>query len=418
MTARTVTIPRGTWGIRVATIAVALGAGFQTVRSGLGYLLSTPATVETALAIDPGNSWVMSMAADERLKTVQMGTDATALAAFSRTILRRSPYEVVALRDIGIIAAANDDERGADRLLSLAGRLSLRDYLTHAWLLDYHFRSGALTAAVREADIVLRQRPDNWDIVMPALIALTRDARVIEPLAATLATRPPWRSDFLTRLGIANPSPANIFALLNRLKALGTPPSKAELDSYFLKASETLPPRELYRQWLALLPSRVASERVALLRDGDFTGLEMPPPFGWRYFPADGIYAERGDSGPAGMGNALYAAYSGETETVFATQQLVLAAGRYRFGGRGYSESALDAGTFAWVLVCRTPGREAPLARIALNLTPNKLTGYATDFVVPDGCESQEISLIGASTGAAYDSPAIHVDGLRIDPLR
>lgn len=412
-----VTIQRGTRGTRAAVLALAIVAGGFTLRSGLAFLLATPATAEVALQIDPTNTDAMSVRADEWLKTVQLGDEAATLAAFSRRTLERSPYEVIALRDIGIITAANDDEPGAEKLLSLAARLSLRDYLTHAWLLDYRFRTGNVAAAVHQADIVLRQQAENWDIVMPALIALTNDRRVIEPLAQTLATRPVWRGNFLYRLSETNPDPPNTFALLTRLKTLGAPANKEELDQYFVVAGQRTPVRALYAQWIALLPRSAKSDAASLLHDADFAGLDAPPPFGWRLHPSEGVYAERGP-GPAGMGSALFASYSGDKETVFADQELVLAPGHYRLAGRAFTEDAVDQGTFRWSVICMTKGRQAELGQLRMTTKPGTLVAYGLQFDVPADCDQQVLALVGSATGDAFDKPGIYVDRLQLTRLR
>ena len=412
-----VTIPRGTRVVRIAVMTLAIVAGTFTLRSGLGFLLATAQTADVALQIDPSNTDAMSVRADEWLKTVNLGDEAAALAAFSRRVLERSPYEVVALRDIGIITAANDDEAGAEKILTLAARLSLRDYLTHAWLLDRRFRTGRIAASIHEADIVLRQMRENWDVIIPALIALTNDPRVIDPLARTLATRPVWRGTFLFKLNTANPNPSATFALLQRLKSLGAAASKDELDQYFVSAAAKTPVRQLYAQWVALLPPGARGEGAALLHDHDFAGLDAPPPFGWRLYPAEGTYAERG-AGPAGMGSALYASFAGDKETVFADQQLVLDAGRYRLSGRAFAEDAIAKGTFRWSVTCRTPGRQADLGQAPIVTSPAKLVSYGMEFDVPAGCDQQYLTLIGSAGSDSFDTPAVYVDRLQLVRLR
>src|SRR3569623_3668855 len=132
-----VSIRRGTRAARAATLLLLLVGGLFTLRSGLAFFLATPATSELALRIDPTNGDAMRMRADEWLKTVQMGDEAARLTEISKRALERSPYDVVALRDIGYITAANDDDPGAAKLLSLAARLTLREYLTNTRLQHY-----------------------------------------------------------------------------------------------------------------------------------------------------------------------------------------------------------------------------------------------------------------------------------------
>ena len=412
-----IALRRGTVTVRVVVLTLALVAGVFTLRSGLAFLLATPTTARLALRIDPTNTNALSTDANERLKTVELGAPAAKLAADSKRLLEHSPYEVVALRNIGIIAASNDDEKGAAKLLDIAARLSLRDYLTHAWLLDYRFRTNQVAPAVTEADILLRQDDQNWPVILPALIALTRDPRIIDPLARVLATRPYWRSTFLTRLGSDNPYPDATLALLTRLKAIGSPAAKEELDPYFIKMADRLSPTQLFAQWVALLPPSAQSAGKGLLREGDFTGLDASPPFGWRLSPADGVYAER-STGPAGMGSALYVSYSGERETVFANQELVLPAGRYRFVGRAYAEDAIDAGVFRWSIVCMTKGATGVLATAPVNPVPGQLGRYAVEFDVPSKCDQQQLALTGTARDTTFDTLALYIDGLDITRLR
>lgn len=408
-----VKLRRGTAAVRIAVVAVALTAAFFTLRSGLAFMLATPATVDLALRIDPTNTNALAVDADERLKTVELGAPAARLAADAQNILRHSPYEVVALRDVGIITASNDDYTKADRLLSLAARLSLRDYLTHAWLLDHRFHSNQVVETVREGDILLRQNEENWNVIIPVLMALTVDDRVIEPLAETLATDPYWRRAYIERLGKDGPAPDATYKLLLRLKALGAPATKGELDPYFLKSGERLSPQQLFAQWATLLPPSAASASKGLIRDGDFIGLDVSPPFGWRLYPAEGVYSETG-TGPAGMGHALYVSYTGERETYFASQQLVLAPGHYRFAGRVYAEDAIDSGVFSWVIVCMTKGAQGELGRAAVNPQPGKLGGYAVEFDVPATCDQQQLALVGSMREASFDTIVAYLDGLTL----
>jgi hypothetical protein len=412
-----IALRRGTAAVRVVMVTLALVAGFFTLRSGLAFLLATPETAQLALRIDPTNTNALSMDANERLKTVELGAPAAKLAADSKRILEHSPYEVVALRNIGIIAASNDNEKGAAKLLDIAARLTLRDYLTHAWLLDYRFRTNAVAPAVTEADILLRQDDQNWPVILPALITLTRDPRIIDPLARVLATDPYWRGTFLTRLGSDNPYPDATLALLIRLKAIGSPASKEELDPYFIKMADRLSPAQLFAQWVALLPPSAQSASKGLLREGDFAGLDASPPFGWRLYPADGVYAER-STGPAGMGSALYVSYSGERETVFANQELVLPPGHFRFAGRVYAEDAIDAGVFRWSIVCMTKGATGVLGTAPVNPSPGQLSRYAVEFDVPRGCDQQQLALTGTARDTTFDTLALYVDGLDITRLR
>jgi len=86
-----ISLRRGTTAIRIAVLCVALVGAFFTLRSGLAFLLATPATADLAVRIDPTNTNALSVDANERLKTVELGAPAAKLSADSKRILEHSP---------------------------------------------------------------------------------------------------------------------------------------------------------------------------------------------------------------------------------------------------------------------------------------------------------------------------------------
>jgi hypothetical protein len=118
------------------------------------------------------------------------------------------------------------------------------------------------------------------------------------------------------------------------------------------------------------------------------------------------------------MGSALYVSYSGEHETVFANQELVLPAGRYRFVGRVHAEDAIDAGVFRWSIVCMTKGATGVLGTAPVNPVPGQLGRYTVEFTVPSTCDQQQLALTGTARDTTFDTLALYVDGLDITRLR
>lgn len=405
----------GSRAMRIAMLALGLGAAFLIVQSGLAFMLA-PSAPEIALRIDSQNGDVMASVADARFATAKLGSEADALTMFSRQTLARSPYQVVAMRNIGLITAAEGNEKAALKLVRIAARMSLRDYLTHAWLLDYLFRTDRIDESVREADITLKQRVETWDIIGPALVILTRDRRIVRPLARTLAARPYWRGMLLQRLGTDNPHPDASYAIYRRLKELGAPADSDELAPYFRSAMGKVPINQLYTEWLSLLPRGSEKTGSTLVHDGDFAGLAAPPPFNWQLFPDSDVYAER-STGPANMGSALYAGYTGNRQVTFASQLLVLTPGRYRMTGRGYADQAVGPGYFAWQLICNTPDRVTTLARRDLDLWPSAFTQYRLDFEIPAGCDQQRFELTGAPAGPISGTIAMYADQIAVTAI-
>ncbi|WP_298745490.1 hypothetical protein, partial [uncultured Brevundimonas sp.] len=90
------------------------------------------APVEAAIRIAPGSPLVLRRAAESELAAGRTDT----AAALGREALRRSPFNVPALRVVGLTEARAGREEAADDILTLAGNWSLRDDPAHAWLVE------------------------------------------------------------------------------------------------------------------------------------------------------------------------------------------------------------------------------------------------------------------------------------------
>ena len=339
-------IPSGSRAARIGILTLAAVAMVFTVRTGLGFVL---ARVNPALGarIDGANAVVLGELSEKRMLSARDDADIAAVAKLSREALRASPLEATAVRNIGFVMSATGKDRDASRLLELAGKLSLRDYLTHAWLLDYRFRNNQVQGAVDQADIVLRQRVETWPVIFPALSKLLTDPRMIDPLSKALAAHPYWRGSFLETLG-GESVDANAASLLYlRLRAIGAPAKASEQASYFLSLIKTAPPQLVYRRWLALLPAGKLPKDQALLRDGSFSGLNAPPPFNWQFYARDDVYSEL-SKGPDGKTTSLHVSFDGGSQSNFVTQKLMLVPGRYRIRGAAFPDGQVATGQIAW----------------------------------------------------------------------
>lgn len=405
-----IAVPSGGRAARVLVVVLALIALVMTVRTGLGFAL-IGRQPSLAARIDAGNGAAVAAHAETRMLSAQTDADVGDVERLARAALIEAPLEVSALRNLGFVWAVTRREPQARRLLALAGDASLRDYLTHAWLLNDYFAQDRVFDAIREADVVLRQDVTVWPVVMPELARLLSDRRAIEPLAQRLATKPYWRPSFLRALGGEGVDREAGYTLLRRLKTLGAPATTAERQPWFASMA-TAEPRLLYRRWTGLLERPLPSGQ-ARLRDGGFEGLDAPSPFNWTYFPKDGVYAER-SAGPDRKNGALYLSYDGLALVSFATQKLVLPAGRYRLNGRAFGDGPVDPAHFAVQLRCGEIGAE--LARAAIAPGEEAWTPFALDFAVPAACPAQHIWFIGLA-GESLDPVAIWVDGLAIGPL-
>jgi len=395
---------------RIAAIVAALAIGILGTRLALGYAL---VGVQPALAyrIDPGNAETVAAYANQLVGTAQDEADVQNVRDTARTALRRSPLAPFALRSYGLATAVAEDEDVALPMLQVAGSLSLRDYLTHAWLFDKYYRDGAVERALEEGDIVLTQRQSSAEIVIPPLLTLLPDDRMTDPLATALARNPVWRGRMLGEMGIRDGDGDAKYRLLRAIQLKGAPASTAELTPYFNTFTATTPPQLLRRRW-NLLVGRPADDREPGLIDGEFDAPALPPPFNWRLFPSDEIYAEileRGD----GRGKALFASYNGRENARFANQLMLLPAGRYRFQGMTLGEEGVRPDEFRWNFHCGTVGDNAPFATVPLRPSTEDWQPFAAEISVPADCDGVMMVLIAQTTGTPRAS-TIWVDSLQI----
>jgi hypothetical protein len=118
--------PARAWAPYVLT-ALAIWLGWQIVTA----LVVQRAPPESAVRIAPGSAQALSRAAEAEL-IAERPDQAADLAILS---LRAAPFDVRALRVLGLVRARTD-EAAADELLTLAGNWSLRDDPSHAWLMN------------------------------------------------------------------------------------------------------------------------------------------------------------------------------------------------------------------------------------------------------------------------------------------
>lgn len=405
-------LPSGHWYARLGIVLLALLALIAIVRTGLAFALarSNPAFAER---VDGGNAAALTALGSKAMLDARDDRDVAEVERVARAAIARSPLESVSLRNVAFVMIASSREREAARLLTLAGRATRRDYLTHAWLLDRNFRENRVAAAIEEADIVLRQNDETWPVVMPALARLVGDRRTTDPLARTLARRPHWRSAFLDTLGREGRDSAATFALFERLRAAGAPADVNELRSYFA-ANDSLAPAELYRRWAALLPTPLP-EGQRLIRDGGFEDLAATGPFNWTFYPQGDVYAEISDA-PDRVGKALYLSFDGSQPVSFATQRLMLPAGRYRLAGRLFADGTIGADQIAIAVNCGKSDGGAELARVPLAPRTDRWTPFAFEIAVPARCGAQDLWVLGLPS-EALDPATVWLDDLALTPI-
>lgn len=340
------------------------------------------APVEAALRVAPTSPQVLSRAAEAELAEGRPD-QAGGLAGLA---LQSAPFDVRALRVLGLTLEATDPER-ADQILTLAGNWSLRDDPVHAWLTQQRLRRGDYASAFGHADLLARRRED----LRPQLFDLfttsaAEDPRSRPALADRLAQRPNWRGAYLRHLRAAGTRGVEVQAAL----ATGMAGNEGELTGLELGA--------IYVQWLqegrvdGVVALRARLEPGAVpIQDGGFESAEAVPPFGWSLSSRPGLFtmtSERDD----GRGHALFVESDGYRGGIGASQHLTLRPGRWKLTLDTRIEEGRSDPRLAWQVVCVGSGQSLGRWRPS-HVAPGWNTAGFDFSVPPVGCTVQRLEL-------------------------
>jgi hypothetical protein len=356
-------------------------------------LESRPGAINSLAA---GDARVLAAAADDALTAAKPGSDLQKPSDLASRALAGDATQVTALRDLGLIAARRGEANRAFILMSLAGRRSPLDGVTHLWLMTYRLVSGDYGAALRDADVLLRHAPGITPTLTPLLIAYAAPARAA--LEARLAANPPWGPDVLIAIAAQSPDPGVVQAILTDLQATPAKPTPAEWTAYFARRVKDGAYELAYLDWVRTLPPPALAQAKAIY-DGDFAGLPGVPPFNWRLGGGLGGQAER-EPADAVSARALHVSFDGYGSPELAEQLLVLAPGSYRFAGQARATSdASDA--LAWELSCAGDSGVV-LARAPAPGAAGDWRAFAAVLQVPQtGCAAQWLRLTPSPTDHA-----------------
>jgi hypothetical protein len=372
--------------------------------------LADRAPAEHAVALSPGSAEVLAEASEAEWRAGRMD-NADALA---RMALERAPFNLQALRVVGLVEGETGDRALADDLLTLAGNWSLRDDSSHSWLIDNRLRRGDYGSAFAHADTLVRRRAELRSQVFDLFgTAMETDPRSVPFIAGELVDRPPWRAAFINSLYQREGGVALVAQLAMVMKDSGGRFSDDELQQLYQRLHSA-------GQIEALRQVRIALDRPAAgqtLIDGRFEAESAILPFGWDLAVGAGYsVAALADAGPedgavadARPSGALRIGHNGQSRDVLARQVTLLPPGRYRLLGRSRWEFGQSEMTFSWQLVCRGAARPAGEANFSAPTAPNSGAGpawtpFSAEIQVPaEGCDSQSLQLVGENPGRRTD---------------
>ncbi len=395
-----------------ALIAGGVVLGWQVVIQPL--IQRAPA--EIAIRLAPTSPLVLRRAAESELLAGDKDRDPARYrnaADLSRDALARSPFDVRALRVVGLTEARAGREAAADDILTLAGNWSLRDDPSHAWLVEHRLKQGDYASAFAHADTLVRRRDDIrprvFELFTTAATVDTR--RALPEIAALLSARPPWRQAYLESL-YANPRGLQVAVNLAVLLQAGRAPlTNDEL-------------RQLYFQLLdkgQVDAVRVVRARLnrppatALVSNGGFGDASAPEPFQWRLAQDAGVIAEIVPDDVRPADPALRIDYDGYSASRIAEQLMFLRPGRYRLSAESRAEEGDPAARLALTLTC-APGDLQILSTPAAAPGAEVWTPFSATFGIPASCPAQWLR-VETRAGDKRQRTAAWLDKVAINPI-
>jgi hypothetical protein len=332
--------------------ALVIWVAWLVVREALAGQFES-ASPSYALLVQPSDVTGLN-AAGQRLVE---GSPANAVALAQRSLEAR-PLNPEALRVLGEAKSAEGDNASALRLFLAAARWSKRDGVTEAWLYDEHLNLRDYPAAVEDADRLMRVVPETAPAFYPSLIAMAGDRTARAPLIARLDQAPPWRTAFLWELSRKGSDPMTAANLMMGMAAGGGAPTSDEAAPLLTRLVDTQRYLEAFLAWRQFAPDTATA--LTSVRDGDFQGLQAPPPFVWMLAPGEGASADISQApSPLNAGSlSLHVTYDGASpSSIVASQLLVLAPGDYRFAAKAFAPGVVNETRLSWRLTCADTGQ-------------------------------------------------------------
>jgi tetratricopeptide (TPR) repeat protein len=313
--------------------------------------------------------------------------------ARATTALTSDPLNARALRILGELAEADNDDAGAAKFMQAAARLSRHESAAVYWLLRNNAEAGNYQAAIYFADVLLRTSPQSDRFVIPVLGQISEDRDGAALLKAALARDPPWRGQFISQLPYNVTDARTPLDLLLTLRTNPVPPKPDEIGPYiyFLIAHNFY--SLAYYTWLQFLPPEEL-RHAGLLFNGNFEGELSGLPFDWKITPGTGVTVDVVPRTDKNGGHALLVDFQyGRVDYHSVTELVMLAPGAYQFNGE-YKGSLVGPRGMKWRVVCAngtvTNGGESPTI---IGLTPNWQNVSFTFTVPAKDCPAQYVRL-------------------------
>ncbi len=365
-----------------------------------------------ALKWNPDSTDANNRLADGMLQSGNPAHVAKRVTALAERSIRRQPVNPAAARLLGVAAAANGQERHAQKLMQYAEAMSRRDLPTQLWLIETSVTQGNVLNALRHYDRAMKTSVSGRTILFPILISAAADRAIWEPLVGVLVDRPQWWRPFVVQLVPASTSPEALYTIARRMgldHGPGADPALVQaIERRLVDLGAVARAADLYNRAHGLL-----SGSGAPLRNGGFDRPGGWDPFDWNLIDEPDLAAVRQPSPLPGGGNALFLTANNGRGGDVAAQLVMLPVGHHlvRATIGGVSGDPLARPRF--LIRCANDSRE--LLSVPFPAAEENGIPWTATFTVPTGCNAQRIVLQANSSLEPSDA-APWIDAIAIRP--
>lgn len=395
------------WAARGGAGVLGLLLGLVLVPNSLSALALSRNDPEAAVAARP-TSDALAAAGDQAMTAKRYAI----AEAYGRQSLARSPFNVVALRVVGLSREArNADDDKAAGYMALAGQLGWRDTPTQLWYVNTASQIGEYEIAMQRADALLRRREFSDEVLAFVRGAATKEA-ARGSILARLVENPGWRDRlFLDAKTMPEQQKLGVETLIASLRKSSAPVTREEIAPYLDGLIRAGDPGRAYRTWVLAFGDRTDQWP----RDPDFREAAAASmtatvalPFDWQISSPQGITTRFGSKGGLELG------IESRRRNVVAQQLMRLPPGAYHFEARLAGNAPRADTLLNWTIVCDPSRIDADSG--AKRTTPSASgTTMSFDFTVRSDavCDSQRLTLAGGSANAS-GTASIMIDRVAI----
>ncbi len=364
---------------------------------------AVPATVPAFWANDPE----LRLRASDRLKTRPdlLAAQAPAIAAAAKDVLRRNPLDVMAMRQLGVLADL--DRAGSGRgYIALAERISRRDLTTELLSIEDAATYGDADAAatLRHYHHALSVYPLAKAEVMPFISSLLGEPEIRQALIAYADQ--PWLRDFA-------------------VNAVEYDVSPAALSDFYADMAGKMPQAELQKGAMRLVRWLVSNNEYVALQSyaGRIPGLagNAFSPIGLtvttsdaRYMPLSWALINEATISAQADGGVLLVRVEPGTTAAAATRLTMFAPGEYEFVQTLAAEADAPLARTEWQVTCPGDPRNHLVQEPAPQTSgPGQQRARLS---IPAGCAAQFWRLQAAAESSQLAS-AVRISGLSLNTL-